>query len=562
MWNLHKTDPDNPIDRAQQGRVFVEVGYQGERNDDALDLLAAREGTGTIAKPVVIEIPFEITEGGKRKIAVRERQHNDRSAGTSRMLEAYRLTGTGVPARIWIDWIEWEGPIVDEWPPSSHVELLGDNDPDTRDIIQRFAERAFRGKPVQAEYIESLVGLYQTKRDEGESFEVAIKTPLSVVLASPSFLYLSEPVTRPPETSENKELPDSESQTTQVTPIELASRLSYFLWSGPPDAELLELATSGELTKPAVLAPQVNRMLADERAREFISGFTHQWLHMERLDFFQFNYRLYSEFDDSVKAAARQEVYETILMMLRRNRPVGELLKSDTVVINDLLADFYGFDGVRGPQFREVKVPTDQPRGGLLGMAAILAMGSDGERSSPVERGAWVMRTLLHDPPPPAPANVPQLSRHAGKLLSARELLTAHMEEPQCYQCHRKIDPIGFGLEHFDAVGKWRETEYTEIAVNNRVRKSKEHPIDATGQLPDGTQFDGFFELRDSVADREEAFARGLIEHLIEYALGRPFGFSDKELAESILATSKQQQLTMRSMIHAIVQSEAFGRKQ
>lgn len=163
--------------------------------------------------------------------------------------------------------------------------------------------------------------------------------------------------------------------------------------------------------------------------------------------------------------------------------------------------------------------------------------------------------------PPPARANVPQLSRHAGKLLSARELLTAHMEEPQCYQCHRKIDPIGFGLEHFDAVGKWRETESTEIAVNNRVRNSKEHPIDATGQLPDGMKFNDFFELRDAVADREEAFARGLIEHLIEYALGRPFGFSDEELAESILETSKQQKLTMRSIIHAIVQSHEFQTK-
>jgi hypothetical protein len=524
-------------------------------------------------------------------IAFSQRIPNSRNAARFIRYQSVNSTGFSPEPSLWIDWVEWEGPIIDEWPPQSCVELLGNaarlsessntSRPDSeiqaaRSIIQRFAERAFRGKPVRAEYLDQLLGLYQTKRDEGETFEEAIKTPISVVLASPSFLYLSEPIARfsasseknrPPEfvarlsESSSEKMSGSESRATRVTPVELASRLSYFLWSGPPDESLLKRATTGELTKPAVLTSQVNRMLADERAREFISGFTHQWLHMERLDFFQFNYRLYPEFDDSVKAAARQEVYETILTLLRRDRPIGELLKSDTVVINDLLADFYGIDRVRGPHFREVEVPADQPRGGLLGMAAILAMGSDGQRSSPVERGAWVMRKMLHDPPPPAPANVPQLSRHAGKLLSARELLTAHMEEPQCYQCHRKIDPIGFGLEHFDAVGKWRETEYTEIAVNNRVRKSKEHPIDAGGQLPDGTKFEGFFELRDAVADREVAFARGLIEHLIEYALGRPFGFSDEKLAESILATSKQQKLSMRSMIHAIVQSQQFQTK-
>ena len=282
---------------------------------------------------------------------------------------------------------------------------------------------------------------------------------------------------------------------------------------------------------------------------------------MERLDFFNYNYRLYPEFDDSVKMAARQEVYQTILNLIRANRPLAALLKSDTLVINELLADYYGIDRVRGSQFREVKVPAGLPRGGLLGMAAILAMGSDGERSSPVERGAWVMRKLLHNPPPPAPPNVPQLSRHAGKLLPARELLEAHMEEAQCAQCHRKIDPIGYGLEHFNAVGQWRETEYAEIAANNRVRQSKEHPIDDAGTLPDGTAFDGFFELRDAVAAHDEAFARGFVEHLIEYALGRPYGFTDQDLADTILAQGSKQGATPRAYILALIQSKAFKHK-
>jgi hypothetical protein len=302
-------------------------------------------------------------------------------------------------------------------------------------------------------------------------------------------------------------------------------------------------------------------MLDDPKAWEFVRGFAYQWLSMERLDFFQFNYRLYPEFDDSVKLAARDEVFHTIHTSLRDNLSFMALLKSDFVVINDLLADYYGIEGVRGSDFRRVKVPVGMPRGGFLGMAAILAMGSDGERSSPVERGAWVMRKLLHAPPPPAPPNVPQLSRLAGKLLPARDLQRAHMEEPQCAQCHRKIDPIGYGLENFNAVGLWRDEEYTELAKNNRVIRSKVFPIDAAGTLPDGTKFQDFFQLRDAVARHEEAFARGLIERLIEYALGRPFGFSDEDLAGELLANAKKTDFKLRSVIQALVASPPFHTK-
>jgi hypothetical protein len=237
------------------------------------------------------------------------------------------------------------------------------------------------------------------------------------------------------------------------------------------------------------------------------------------------------------------------------------LLKCDFVVINDVLADYYGIADVKGSGFRKVRVPENTPRGGLLGMAAILAMGSDGERSSPVERGAWVLRKLLHKPPPPAPANVPQLSRHAGKLLPARDLLVAHMEEPQCAQCHRRIDPIGFGLEQFNAVGLWRDTEYTEIANNNQVKKSQEHPIDATGSLPDGTAFNGFHQLREAIATQQDAFTRGMIEPLIAYALGRPFGFSDETLASEMLSQSQSANSTLRSLIHLLVASDTFRSK-
>ena len=194
-------------------------------------------------------------------------------------------------------------------------------------------------------------------------------------------------------------------------------------------------------------------------------------------------------------------------------------------------------------------------------MAATLAMGSDGERTSPVERGAWIMRKLLHQPPPPAPPNVPQLSRNADQPISARQLLALHNEEAQCAQCHRKIDPLGFGLEHFDAAGGWREKEVVEVVQGRRVVKRKAHPIDASGTLPDGTAFADFAELRDRVAERETEFAQGFTEHLIEYGLGRPFGFSDLDLADHIMEEAKQEEYALRSFIHALVQARAFRLK-
>jgi hypothetical protein len=308
---------------------------------------------------------------------------------------------------------------------------------------------------------------------------------------------------------------------------------------------------------------EVDRMLADRKVERFIAGFVHQWLHMARLDFFQFNARLYPKFDESLRNSARKEVYETVRTILANDLPLDSLLKADFVVVDHLLADYYGLAGVHGSAFRKVAVPEGMPRGGLLGMAAILAMGSDGERSSPVERGAWVLRKLLHDPPPPAPANVPQLSRFGEKLMPARDLLTAHQEQPQCAQCHRRIDPIGFALQNFDAAGLWREQEYAEFygGTWKAVKKKELFAIEADGKLPNGVPFHGFHGLRDAVADQKDAFARGLIESLIEYALGRPCGFSDHQLVETILKRHKEKGMTLRSIIHALVESREFCTK-
>jgi hypothetical protein len=377
---------------------------------------------------------------------------------------------------------------------------------------------------------------------------VAIRTPLSVILASPGFLYLYEP--------------SDEAQRRQLNDRELAVRLSYFLWSGPPDAELLQLAEQNTLHLPETLRQQVDRLISDPRSDAFVAGFVHQWLDMERLDFFQFDVNLHRDFDESTRAATREEVYQSFAHLLRDSKGgrLGKLLKSDYVFVNGLLATYYGIEGVTGDQFRKVTLPPDSPRGGLLGMVAIHAMGSDGVKSSPVERGAWVLRHLLNDPPPPAPPNVPQISRLVGQILTTRERLLAHQEEAQCASCHRKIDPIGFGLENFNAAGKWRTTDSYRLTNKRgrRIGKGKTWKIDASGGFHKGPAFSDYHELRNLIAARQDDFARGFTEALIEYALGRSFGFTDEDLAVKMLASAKKQHYTVSEFVQALIQSEAF----
>ena len=508
--------------------------------------------TGTYETPEIIEFPLTFHHANERKLGLRERQPNSRNAARATFNAARKQGKDLPPPAIWVDWVEIVGPINRD-QTKQHFDRLFPADKDhkestnARAILKQFAERAFRSKQPSENYLDRLEQLFEEEKKSGLNFKRALVTPMAVILASPSFLYLQEP----------NESPNRRSLTDQ----ELAVRLSYLLWSGPPDQRLQDLARKGGLTNPTILKEETERLLADPRSMEFVRSFTHQWLQMERLEFFQFNFLLYPQFDESMKMAAREEVFQAFNHLLRNDGSLGKLLRSDHIVINEILADYYGFPGVRGSEFRPVLVPPSSPRGGLLGMAAILAMGSDGEKASPVERGAWVLRKVLHNPPPPAPANVPQLSRLSDKILSAREAQAAHMEEPQCAQCHRKIDPIGFGLHNFDATGQWRDKEKVSLIANKKVRREKTHVIDPSGTLPNGDKFADFFELRDQIAKQEQNFARGFSEALIQYGLGRPYGFSDRTLADKILAEASTQRNRISAFIHTLVQSKAFQQK-
>ncbi len=543
------------VEGSDPSRHFIQVGhpqrmYASAQFDHGFEgrAISTQQVTGTIAEPQIIEVPLEVRPDTIREFSVQEKQPNNGKVQAlwKTFNAAKKKNGYGMPPAIWIDWVELEGP-----HPASHSQTTFTDwwvDPNTtpddsqraREIFENFAVTAFRGVAAEDDFLDRLSTIYETRRAAGDSFDQALELPLAVILSSPGFLYFNEPTN---DADERRQLNDRE----------LAVRLAYFLWSSPPDEELLSLAQRGELSNPDILRSQVARLIADPRSDEFVAGFLHQWLDMERLDFFQFDTTLYRDFDESTRSAARQEVYESFAYLLRSDEGnLGQLLKSDHVFVNGLLATYYDLEGVTGDQFQKVSLPAGSPRGGLLGMAAIHAMGSDGIESSPVERGAWVLRHLLNDPPPPAPPNVPQLSRLDDEALTTRQKLAAHMEEAQCASCHRKIDPIGFGLENFNAAGKWR----TEEGRGRHV-----HEIDPADQFHNGPKFKDYFELRDIIAGREPDFARGFTEHLIGYGLGRPFGFTDEDLADEIVEAAAAEDYTVSAFVQALVMSEAFGRK-
>lgn len=537
-------NPDVP-----RNRRFLEIGQLISELQE-FRILGCHEVLGTPDDPRVVEQEVVITKAGSRDIVLRERRHSPYSHEGALYYDALAATGTGRSFSVGIDDVVVEGPLPDAVLGDASLDSLfpadgsAVDDGVARELLAAFATRAFRGRVPPASFLDKLVAIRRLQSEQGATPAEAMIEPVAVILASPAFLYLVEPA-------------GPSASPRPLTDRELATRLSYFLTGGPPDAELLAAAATGGVAAPDTLIRQADRLIAGERAPDFVRGFVYQWLDLERLEFFQFDPVKFWDFDDSTREAARQEVYRFFTRVLRENMSTKEFLDSDWTVVDGLLGSYYGIAGVQGPEWRVVSLPPDAHRGGLMGMAAVLAMGSNGIRTSPVERGAWVLRKLVDQPPPPAPANVPQLSRLEGELVSTRERLKMHQDSPQCVHCHKKIDPIGFGMDNFDAGGRWR----IEESHTAKGKGTQAWPIDPAGTFVDGRAFGNYDELKSLVTSRHEAFARSLTANLLEYALGRPLGLADDPLVDAIHAATKPNGHRLRDIVHEIVRSEAFRTK-
>ena len=439
--------------------------------------------------------------------------------------------------------IEITGPLTDDGPgdtPSRRRILTcrpatpADEPGCATEILSALARRAYR-RPVTDDDVGTLLEFYEAGRQEG-SFESGIQFALERLLASPDLLLRIE-----------RDPVDAEPATAYpITDIELASRLSFFLWSSLPDDELLALAEEGTLAEPAVLARQVRRMLADNRAAALIDGFVGQWLYLRNLASVYPTPSEFREFDDNLRQAFQQETELFIDHQLRADRSVLELLSADYTFVNERLARHYGIPDVYGSRFRRVSVEGGR-RAGLLGHASLMTVTSYPNRTSPVLRGKFVLENLLGAPPPEPPPNIPALEETDadGKPRSLREAMVEHRENPACRVCHAPMDPIGFSLENFDAVGTWRTTFADE-------------PIDASGVLPDGSAFDGPTGLRDMLLSRPADFVGTVTEKLMTYALGRGVEYYDMPTVRRIVREAEAVDYRWSAVILGIIKSAPF----
>jgi hypothetical protein len=404
-------------------------------------------------------------------------------------------------------------------------------------IFTNLARRAYR-RPVTAADVEAPMAFYKQARDSKESFDAGIRVGVARILASPSFLYRIE---RDP-------VGVRAGTAHQVSDVELASRLSFFIWSSIPDQTLMNLAVNGRLRQPGVLAAQVKRMIEDEKADALINNFTGQWLQLRNLESkVAPDLLMFPDFDDNIRKAFRRETEMFFGYILRENRSAMELLSADYTFVNERLAKHYGIPGVYGTRFRQVKIP-DPNRRGLLGQGSILSLTSVATRTSPVFRGKFVLSTFLNTPPPPPLPNVPTLeeSNKDAAPKTVREQLERHRNNPVCASCHRIIDPAGFALEKFNSVGQWREV--TETGA----------PIDTGGVLADGAKVDGPIALRNAILSRPEAFATVLTERMMTYALGRGVEPSDMPVVRSIVKKNAPTNYRLESIVQSIVESAPF----
>jgi hypothetical protein len=377
------------------------------------------------------------------------------------------------------------------------------------------------------------------RQGNSKGFEEGIGLAIERMLAGPEFLFIV--------VEQSEEI--NEGEIFRISDLELATQLSFFLWSSIPDDELLILAESGRLSDPEVLPQQVSRMLNDQRSDALVTNFASQWLQLGILNAAAPNGDLFPYIDDNLLRAFQKETELFFEYILEKDRPLLELLDANYTFVNDRLARHYGIPNIYGSHFRKVSLQGTN-RGGLLGQGSILTLTSYPNRTAPTIRGKWILSNILGAPPPPPPANIPNLreTNDEGKVLNMRQQMEQHRANPVCASCHKVMDPLGFALENYDAIGRWREMDAASGSG-----------IDSSGILPDGTEFDGLTGLRSALmSKRQEDFILTTIEKLLTYALGRGVDYRDASVMRSVMKQSEQDDYRISSMIKAIVQSTPF----
>jgi hypothetical protein len=548
----------------------VEEGYAGvEGNDTPHMFVITVDGAEVYSAQV----------GGPRDHEIQARDMNEAKA----LVDA-RMTGrvfvTAGPHDVGFTWKERPSQLQDVWQPSlrdsQEIHMIGglpklrtvnvegpynvkgiSNTPSrerificrpataaeepacAQKILTSLARRAYR-RPVTAVDVEPPMSFYKQSRENGGNFDAGIRVGVARILSSPSFLYRME------KDPANARVGAAHA----ISDIELASRLSFFLWSSIPDQKLLDLAEAGRLREPGVLATQVRRMIADERANSLVSNFAGQWLQLRNLEAkVAPDLLMFPDFDDNIRKSFRRETEMLFEYIMRENRSSMELMSADYTFVNERLAKHYGIPGVYGTRFRQVKL-TGPNRRGLLGQGSVLSLTAVATRTSPVFRGKMVLSTFLNTPPSPPPPNVPTLeesNKDAGTApKTVREQLELHRKNPGCASCHKIIDPPGFALENFNSVGQWRDTD------------ADGKPIDAAGVLADGTKVNGPIALREAILSRPEAFVTTLTERMLTYALGRGIEPPDMPVVRRVVRKAAQNDYRFQSIIAGIVESAPF----
>jgi hypothetical protein len=482
-----------------------------------------------------------------------------------------------------LEWIEIEGPLFEQWPPQSVSRVFGDSSvrklekkgawtqngpiayelaPEnpksaSADAIQRFAQRAFR-RPLQDGQADRFIALAHSELDSGRTYEQAMRVALRSILISPKFLMLEE-------------------SPGKLDVYALASRLSYCFWSSPPDEELLELAKSSKLSEADVLRAQVDRLLDSPRGREFIVSFAGQWLDLFQIDATTPDAKLYPEYDDLLRDSMVAETQWFFRELLQKNLPIGAIIDSDFVMIDRRLAEHYSLLGefhlsdpnLYGEEIRRVQLPQDSPRGGIMTHASVLKVTANGTVTSPVLRGAWILRRLIgHPPSPPPPVNAIEPDTRGATTI--REQLSKHRDSQTCNRCHREIDPPGFALESFDVIGGFREN-YRSVGEGTPP-KAKLHgrdiwefklgkPVDPSGETSDGVPFSNIESFRNTLLRDQGQISRSLVEQFATYATGSAISFADREEIDRIAAEVRINGAGVRTLVHRVVASKLFTHK-